>query len=98
SASPLHRTRSGTRHHDRMPEDRSPLHIQVNVALGDGAVHAVQDGNLHVVTPAGRGASSPTATLREVSDEAIREIAYVLPPVPGRTAGVRLDDHLYVHR
>jgi hypothetical protein len=81
-----------------MPEDRSPLHIQVNVALGDGAVHAVQDGNLHMVTPAGRGASSPTATLREVSDEAIREIAYVLPPVPGRTAGVRLDDHLYVHR
>lgn len=38
------------------------------------------------------------AALRRVSDEAVQEIGFVLPQVPGRTAGVRLDDHLYVPR
>jgi len=81
----------------RMPEDRRPVHVQLNVALG-GDVHAAQDGDLHVTTLPGQGASSALAALREASDKAVGEIAYILPPVPGRTAGVRLGDHLYVHR
>ncbi|WP_432832870.1 hypothetical protein [Dactylosporangium sp. CA-092794] len=48
--------------------------------------------------PAPRRETAKLTALRRVSDEAVEEIAFVLPQVPGRTAGVRLDDHLYVAR
>jgi len=80
-----------------MPEDRSSISVQLNVAVG-GDLYAVKDGDLHAEAFAGRDAAPALAALRAVSDKAVREIAYVLPPMPGHTAGVRLGDQLYVRR
>jgi len=78
------------------PADREPYLAEYDELYGSPPA---------VTTPAAAGGeaagwepSSAVASLREVHDEAVREIAYVLPQAPGRTAGVRLEDHLYVHR
>jgi hypothetical protein len=80
-----------------MPEDRSSIYVQLIMSMG-GNAYGTQDGVQHAEASAGRDAAPALAALRAVSDKAVREIAYVLPPMPGHTAGVRLGDELYVRR